>query len=160
MKLLVVLLTVVSILTPDQLESPFSNNYQEASLFESQQEVPLLGDDITVELPEYLGLGYDSGNSQFHGVLTIKTTGSIASNKRVRLSVPSNVEYTHKSHEEIKVMGYLAFGSAPYTDITSQQLHDYGGGVYSYLNAYVSKDDIMYSGTYRASIDVSVSIIE
>lgn len=124
----------------------------------------VLGGDLVVSVPADMTLTYDSSSSTFKSADVVSAKGRILASKKLEVKTPTAITYKNDDDNSITVPGTITFGSVSGSDqltewsaaqlLTSLTTLDSRN-----ITASVNKNDISYIGTYKATINYNIDVV-
>lgn len=123
----------------------------------------LEGGDLVITTPDSLTLDYDSDNNQFSKSSQVNVKGNINPAKKVVITTPTDITYTHADDSTVTAEGAVAFGtvdgSNQKTEWSAVELKNGGStGVNKDISSTVAKSEVEYIGTYNATVSFNISL--
>lgn len=125
----------------------------------------MLGGDLVVNVPDTLTLTYDASQKKFSKTSQVNAKGNINPAKKLEVSVPTSVTYTHKDDSSIEAHGTLKFGAEDGSNQketwSAESLQGAGSsGVNKDLTSTVPISEVGYVGTYRATVTFNIELVD
>ena len=161
----VMLATAVPVGATNIVVDSDSKTGQTPTEFEVTSE--MLGGDLVVTVPDSMVLDYDSTNAEFSKTAQVTAKGSINPSKKLKVTVPTSITYTHADDSNITAAGTITFGS---TDGVNQQtewsvaeLQTKDGatlvGVSKDITSTVPLTNVQYIGDYNSTINFDINVV-
>lgn len=129
-------------------------------------DTSILGGDLVVSIPAEMILNYDSASGKFTNTDVVTAKGRITASKRLKVQVPSEIEYENADDATIKVNGSVDFGTTSMNNMeigywtAAELLSGLTTPVEKDIVVDVNKADISYIGTYSTNITYNISVVD
>ena len=123
----------------------------------------LAGGDLVITVPDGLTLAQNEGKTAFESSANVNAKGNINPAKRVVVTTPTDITYSHADDDSVTADGTVTFGTADGTNQmttwSAKELHDGGtSGVNKPISATVPMTEVEYIGTYNATVHYNISV--
>lgn len=127
----------------------------------------MLGGGLVVTIPDSVTLSYDQENDEFVKETTVNAKGYVEVDKKLSVSIPTDITYTLQGFDMFTADGTIAFGSTSgdnqVTEWSQVELKtkdaDALVGVDKALKVTVDGDEIQDIGTYEAVLNFSIELV-
>lgn len=125
----------------------------------------MLGGDLVVTVPDAMTLSQNAGKTAFESSNNVNAKGNINPAKKLVITTPTNITYTHADDASVTADGTVTFGTTDgvnqKTEWSAVELHDGGTtGVDKAITADVAMTEVEYIGDYNSSIVFNINIVD
>lgn len=127
----------------------------------------MLGGGLVVTIPDSVTLSYDQENDEFVKETTVNAKGYVEVDKKLSVSVPTDITYTLQGFDMFTADGTVTFGTTDGDNQVSEwsqvelktKAADELVGVNKALTVTVDGDEIQDIGTYEAVLNFSIELV-
>lgn len=124
----------------------------------------MLGGDLVVTIPDTMTLDYSQENANFSKTAQVNAKGNINPSKKLEVTVPTAITYTHTDSSAVTADGTLSFGvtdgSNQKATWSAEALKNAGtSGVDVDITSTVPLTEIEYAGDYESTINFSINLV-
>ena len=135
---------------------------QTATEFEVTSE--MLGGDLVVTVPDSMTLAYDAVNSEFSKTAQVNAKGNINPSKKLSITVPTSITYTHNDNSSVTAAGTVTFGTTDgdnqKTEWSAAELQAAGAsGENKDITSKVPLSNVKYIGDYSSTINFNINLV-